>query len=375
MTEISRHPPRSCHQRRASASERSEGRRADHVDADHGLVADRGDAVRPARVERDAVAGGRSMRLVADLEQRRGPAGTGSPPRRGARAAVGRLSGPGPAPRPRSRTRRRARARAARSGTRRPPQTSVLAGSPRRTMPVDGALLGEQAERRRAERVGDVAQRVQRRVEQAALHLAQHRHADGGRGWRAAPASGPARDAGGGSPRRAGAAELPAAAAPDLVARSPREQAPSSGTMLITAAPELDASIARHMGDVLVTGAAGGSARRSSTPCWRAATGCSRSIGSRRSRATCASYVVDAGDPDAVGRGARRRGGRRLRAAPRRGHRRRGAARREDLHRPGGAAARHVPRVAGAQPRHRVDHAAGGAAAPAAQRRATARSC
>ena len=45
-------------------------RRADHVDADDRLVAERGDPVRPAPSKRDAVAGGELDRLVADLEAR-----------------------------------------------------------------------------------------------------------------------------------------------------------------------------------------------------------------------------------------------------------------------------------------------------------------
>ena len=53
---------------RKGASRRSEGGRADHVDADHDLVADRGDAVRPGGVKRDAVAGVQVEHLVADLE-------------------------------------------------------------------------------------------------------------------------------------------------------------------------------------------------------------------------------------------------------------------------------------------------------------------
>src|SRR5689334_7919157 len=49
-----------------------ERRRADHVDADDRLVAERRDAVRPGTLERDAVAGGEIEGLVADLEA--GPA-------------------------------------------------------------------------------------------------------------------------------------------------------------------------------------------------------------------------------------------------------------------------------------------------------------
>ncbi len=184
-----------------------------------------------------------------------------------------------------------------------------------------GVALGEQPERRRAERAGDVAQRLQRRVAHAALHLAEHRHADVGQARRAAPASVPARGAGAGSPRRAGAAPGPGRG-PSPARRRPGRRAgrrsPSSGTTLITAAPNSMLASRGTWGTSWSPARPAASAAPSSTPCWRAATGCSRSTAVAGGRGDVRELVVDAGDPDAVEAALAEGGGRRLRAAPRR---------------------------------------------------------
>ena len=107
------------------------------------------------------------------------------------------------------------------------------------------------------------------------------------------------------------------------------------------------------------------SAAPSSTPCWRAATGCSRSIGSPAVAATCASSSWTRATPT--------RSTRRSPRAAADGYELRhvvaiaGAALPDEkaCTDPAELPLDDVPRVAGAQPRHRVDHAAGGAAAPA----------
>ena len=118
---------------------------------------------------------------------------------------------------------------------------------------------------------------LQRRVEHAALDLAQHRDADAGQARQLSPASAPARAAGGGSPRRAGAARARG--------RGPRRSPPRPGR------PPRDRhrrrkarSFRQHRTAMLASRDTwptswsrvrpAASAARSSTPWWRAATAC-----------------------------------------------------------------------------------------------------
>ena len=215
--------------------------------------------MRRARVERDAVARGELDQLVADLEPARAPAGAGSPPRRGARAASPSRESPGCSSQ--TAISNAPSADGDSSSERRSPSSSATIlplAAPHD--PGDRALLGEQPERGRPERVGDVAERVERRVEQPALDLAQHRDADAGALRHGREREARARGAAGGSLRRAGGARARAKsdprihplrrALPDAVAdRTPFQPLHNaryhrSGAAAVTA--------------VLVTGAAGG---------------------------------------------------------------------------------------------------------------------
>ena len=289
-----------------------------------GVVADGGHAVRLARVERDAVVLLRGRCARRRSRAAPGPAAAGSPPRRDARAGCPAASDPGCSS-------QIAISNAPSAGRREElgAQRSALVApstlrSPRRTTPARRAFLREQPERSGPERVGDVAQGVERGVEQAPLDLAQHRDADaralGDRGERQARRVAP-------SPDRA--AELPADERARIASIRRFDRSPghhfSLSTMHATIVLRDRASSSREPRE--------GSAARWSRRSSRAATASSRSTACPPERDDVVEYTLDLADEDAVAGALADAAGRGLQTPARRRDRRRRAAGGEDRRR------------------------------------------